>query len=92
MEQTIRQTQWAQQAAFDRNLFQGTARVRHIDLKFPEIFNTGSAMNVPAGQGGANLDRLVAHYQKLNRETEERRVQRMQKQLAVKGAAAAVKV
>lgn len=30
------------------------------------IFNTGSPYNVPAGQGGANLDALIAHYEKIN--------------------------
>ncbi len=35
------------------------------------IFNTGSPYNVSAGQGGANLEKLVAHYEKLNADAEE---------------------
>lgn len=38
------------------------------------IFNTGSPWNIPAGQGGANLDKLIAHYEKKNVEAEERKV------------------
>lgn len=38
------------------------------------IFNTGSPWNVPAGQGGANLDKLIAHYEKKNYDEEERKL------------------
>jgi hypothetical protein len=40
------------------------------------IFNTGSPYNVPAGQGGANLDKLVAHYKKEDTDAEERRAKK----------------
>ena len=33
----------------------------------------GSPYNVPAGQGGINLDKLVAHYQKINSDAEEKK-------------------
>jgi len=33
----------------------------------------GSPHNVPAGQGGINLEKVVAHYQKLNSEAEEKK-------------------
>ncbi len=33
----------------------------------------GSPYNVPAGQGGINLDKVVAHYQKINFDAEEKR-------------------
>ncbi|KAI4134968.1 MAG: hypothetical protein LQ347_001080 [Umbilicaria vellea] len=59
-------TAMIEQAAHDRNLFHSSPPSKHIDLKFPEIFNTGSPYNVPAGQGGANLDALIAHYEKIN--------------------------
>lgn len=36
------------------------------------VFNTGSPWNVPAGQGGANLDALIAHYKKKNAEHDEK--------------------
>jgi hypothetical protein len=37
------------------------------------IFNTGSPYNVSAGQGPRNMDELVAHYEKLNAEAEEKK-------------------
>ncbi|CZT45632.1 related to NADH dehydrogenase 17.8K chain [Rhynchosporium secalis] len=61
-------------AAFDRNLFQSTPGSRHIELRFPEIFNTGSPHNVVAGQGARNMDQLVAHYEKKNADMEEKKV------------------
>jgi hypothetical protein len=33
----------------------------------------GSPHNVPAGQGGINLEKVVAHYQKINSEAEEKK-------------------
>jgi hypothetical protein len=33
-------------------------------------FNTGSPWNVSAGRGWGNLDKVVAHYEKLNAEDE----------------------
>ncbi len=41
------------------------------------IFNTGSPYNVPAGQGSANLDKLIAHYERKNAEEENRKVRIM---------------
>ncbi|PVH87597.1 hypothetical protein DL98DRAFT_479720 [Cadophora sp. DSE1049] len=60
-----------ERAAFDRNLFQSTPGSKHVDLRFPEIFNTGSPFNVSAGQGPRNMDQLVAHYGKKNEDAEE---------------------
>jgi hypothetical protein len=37
------------------------------------IFNTGSPYNVSAGQGARNLHELVAHYEKQNAESEEKK-------------------
>ncbi|KAH8751776.1 NADH-ubiquinone oxidoreductase 17.8 kDa subunit [Hyaloscypha finlandica] len=62
-----------EQAAFDRNLFQSTPGSKHVELKFPEIFNTGSPFNVVAGQGARNMDQLVAHYDKLNADEEAKK-------------------
>ncbi|KAI9722597.1 MAG: hypothetical protein M1812_001528 [Candelaria pacifica] len=70
-------TAMIEQAAFDRNLFHNSRPSAHVDLKFPEIFNTGSPWNVPAGHGGANLDALIAHYEKKNAEDEERKMKRL---------------
>ncbi|KAE8444675.1 hypothetical protein EG329_014332 [Mollisiaceae sp. DMI_Dod_QoI] len=68
-----------EQAAFDRNLFQNTTGSKHVELKFPEIFNTGSPFNVSAGQGPRNIDQLVAHYEKKNADEEERKAKALEK-------------
>ncbi|MCJ1408963.1 hypothetical protein MMC19_003040 [Ptychographa xylographoides] len=60
-------TRMVEQAANDRNLFQNEPPGKMVDLRFPEVFNSGSPYNVQAGQT-ANLDALVAHYEKKNRE------------------------
>lgn len=39
------------------------------------IFNTGCPWNVPAGQGGANLNKLIAHYEQENFAENERKMQ-----------------
>lgn len=41
MARSVLHTAMVEQAAFDRNLFQGTARVKHVDLKFPESVSLG---------------------------------------------------
>jgi len=69
-----------EQAAFDRNLFQSDKGSSHIDLRFPEIFNTGAPWNVPAGHGPRNIDQLVAHYEKKNAEAEEAKLKRLNDQ------------
>ncbi|KAI9677911.1 MAG: hypothetical protein M1829_002408 [Trizodia sp. TS-e1964] len=66
-------TKMIEQAAFDRNLFQSSPGSKVVELRFPEIFNSGSPYNVSAGQG-VNLDKLIAHYEKQNRENEERKL------------------
>ncbi|TAQ83350.1 hypothetical protein B7494_g8326 [Chlorociboria aeruginascens] len=67
-------TKMIEQAAFDRNLFQSSKASGHIELRFPEQFNTGSPWNVIAGHGARNMDHLVEHYQKINRDEEERKL------------------
>lgn len=42
--------------------------------EFCRIFNTGSPHNIVAGQQPRNMDQLVAHYEKLNSDEEERKV------------------
>lgn len=37
------------------------------------MFNTGSPHNVVAGQGGINLEKVVAHYHKINSDAEEKK-------------------
>ena len=46
-------------------------------LRNHRIFNTGSPYNVPAGQGGANLDALIAHYKKKNAEHDAAKLKEM---------------
>jgi hypothetical protein len=43
------------------------------------IFNTGSPWNNVAGQGPRNMDQLVAHYEKLNADEEEKKVKSLEK-------------
>jgi hypothetical protein len=43
------------------------------------IFNTGSPWNNVAGQGPRNMDQLVAHYEKLNADVEEKKVKALEK-------------
>ncbi|KAH0545064.1 hypothetical protein FGG08_000835 [Glutinoglossum americanum] len=73
-ERNALHTRMAEQAAFDRNLFQSSAGTKMVELRFPEIFNNGAPWNVPAGHQ-ANLDKLIAHYHKQNRDEEERKQQ-----------------
>ncbi|OBT71860.1 hypothetical protein VF21_09081 [Pseudogymnoascus sp. 05NY08] len=63
-----------EQAAFDRNLFQSDRKTEHVNLRFPETFNTGSPHNVIAGQGPRDIEKLVAHYEQLNNAAEEKKV------------------
>ncbi|KAM3074845.1 hypothetical protein ACMFMG_008258 [Clarireedia jacksonii] len=62
-----------EKAAADRHLFNNSAGARTVNLKFPETFNSGSPFNVPAGHGARNMEDLVAHYTKLNQESDEKR-------------------
>ncbi|KAK2749762.1 hypothetical protein FQN55_002998 [Onygenales sp. PD_40] len=66
-----------ERAAQDKHLFQSQNNAVTIGLSFPEAFNTGSPMNVPAGNASADLTAVVAHYQMMNKKTEEQRVARM---------------
>ncbi|KAK4997933.1 hypothetical protein LTR66_002743 [Elasticomyces elasticus] len=75
LERNDLHTRMIERAAHDRLLFTNSSNNRHVDLKFPEIFNTGSPWNVPAGQGGANLEELIAKYEKEAFEAEEKKHQ-----------------
>lgn len=81
-----------EQAGFDKNLFHNAQGSSHINLKFPEyvqssywpgnanidrVFNTGAPHNLVAGQS-ANLDELVAHYEKINNDAEANKVKKLQ--------------
>ncbi|KAI9769679.1 MAG: hypothetical protein M1840_003916 [Geoglossum simile] len=72
-ERNALHTRMTEQAAFDRNLFQSSPGGKVVELRFPEIFNTGAPWNVSAGHQ-ANLGELIAHYEKQNRDEEARKV------------------
>jgi len=66
-----------EQAAFDRHLFHSQNATVTIDLMCPEVFNSGSPINVPAGNGAADLTAVVAHYERRRNAIEQDRVARM---------------
>ncbi|KAH8820333.1 NADH-ubiquinone oxidoreductase 17.8 kDa subunit [Xylogone sp. PMI_703] len=65
-------TNMIEQAAHDRILINSSPGSPTVNLKFPEVFNTGSPHNVVAGQGPRSMDSLIAHYRKRNAEEDER--------------------
>ncbi|KAL8943539.1 MAG: hypothetical protein Q9216_000997 [Gyalolechia sp. 2 TL-2023] len=69
-------TKAVEQAAHDRNLFHNSQPSPLVDLRFPEIFNTGSPRNIPAGHG-ADLSELIAHYHRKNAEQDAKTRARM---------------
>ncbi|TGJ85947.1 hypothetical protein E0Z10_g2831 [Xylaria hypoxylon] len=75
-------TELLEQAAHDKHLFLHAGRSTHVELKTPELFNSGSPWNVPAGHS-VNLDHITEHYRKQAAAEEERKV----KKLAEKGPA-----
>ncbi|KAL8720675.1 MAG: hypothetical protein Q9225_002504 [Loekoesia sp. 1 TL-2023] len=75
-ERNALHTKAIEQAAHDRNLFLDSQPSDLVELRFPEVFNTGSPYNVPAGHG-ANLNELIAHYQRKNAEQDAKTRARM---------------
>ncbi|KAK0925028.1 hypothetical protein LTR91_004218 [Friedmanniomyces endolithicus] len=72
-------TQMIEQAASDKLLFINEAShgPRLVDLRFPEQFNIGSPYNVPAGQGSANLDHVIAKFERESYADNERKLQQL---------------
>ncbi|KAM3419117.1 hypothetical protein BST61_g5065 [Cercospora zeina] len=72
-------TQAMQQAAADRALFlnEPNQQARIVDLRFPEIMNASSPWNVRAGHGSANLDELIAKYEKEAAEEDEKKLRQL---------------
>ncbi|KAK3072796.1 hypothetical protein LTR53_006168 [Teratosphaeriaceae sp. CCFEE 6253] len=72
-------THAVEQAASDKLLFIGEASnsPRLVDVRFPEQFNIGSPWNVSAGHGGANVDHLIAKYEKEAFEANARKLQQL---------------
>ncbi|KAI0203740.1 hypothetical protein F4808DRAFT_415608 [Astrocystis sublimbata] len=77
-------TELFEQAAHDKHLLLNAGKSTHVELKMPELFNSGSPWNVPAGHS-ANLDHITEHYRKQAAVEEERKA----KKLAALAAAAA---
>ncbi|KAF2173208.1 hypothetical protein M409DRAFT_62782 [Zasmidium cellare ATCC 36951] len=78
-ERNASHTQAMEQAAADRVIFlnESNNTLRRVDIRFPEIFNTGSPWNVPAGHGSANLDHLIAKYEKEAYEENDRKLKQL---------------
>ncbi|KAH8163255.1 hypothetical protein CIB48_g5002 [Xylaria polymorpha] len=72
---TIR-TQLIEQAAHDKHLFLHAGRNTHVELKTPELINSGSPWNVPAGHY-PNLDHVTEHYRKQAAAEEERKAKKL---------------
>ncbi|TKA82747.1 hypothetical protein B0A55_01113 [Friedmanniomyces simplex] len=68
-----------EQAASDKLLFLNEVRngPKLVDVRFPEQFNAGSPWNVPAGQGSANLDHVIAKFEKENFAENERKMRQL---------------
>ncbi|KAF1346884.1 hypothetical protein BDV97DRAFT_299932 [Delphinella strobiligena] len=69
-------TRALEQAAHDKNLFINSSSSRHVELKFPEVLNTGAPWNVPAGSR-ANVDHAIAKYEKENFAENEKKLQQL---------------
>ncbi|KAK4507224.1 hypothetical protein PRZ48_000959 [Zasmidium cellare] len=78
-ERNASHTRAMEQAAADRVIFlnESNNTLRRVDIRFPEAFNTGSPFNVPAGHGSANLDHLIAKYEKEAYEENERKLKQL---------------
>ncbi|KZZ89819.1 hypothetical protein AAP_04170 [Ascosphaera apis ARSEF 7405] len=67
----------AEKAAFDKHLFAGCKSDMNLELSTPDLMNTGSPMNVPAGHE-ADLSEVISFYNNRNKKMEEARRSRMQ--------------
>ncbi|KAK7941046.1 uncharacterized protein PG986_013433 [Apiospora aurea] len=79
-----------EQAAHDKHLFLNAGpKSPHVELKTPELLNSGSPWNVPAGHY-ANLDHVTEHYRKAHIADEERKAKKLAEKAAAAQAAAQV--
>ncbi|KAK7755223.1 hypothetical protein SLS62_002728 [Diatrype stigma] len=65
-----------EQAAHDKHLFLNAGKSGYVDLKMPELINSGSPISVPAGHY-ANLDHVTEHYRRKYAEEEERKAKKL---------------
>ncbi|KAI0537414.1 hypothetical protein GGR58DRAFT_471859 [Xylaria digitata] len=70
-----------EQAAHDKHLFLNARKSTHVELKTPELFNSGSPWSVPAGHY-VNLDHVTEHYRKQAAAEEERKAKKLAEQAA----------
>ncbi|KAI0176758.1 hypothetical protein BJ166DRAFT_505291 [Pestalotiopsis sp. NC0098] len=77
MERNALRTQLLEQAAHDKHLFLHAEKNPHVDLKMPELINSGAPWNVPAGHRGRNLGELTEHFRQQHIEEEERKVKKL---------------
>ncbi|KAI6093360.1 hypothetical protein F4821DRAFT_222781 [Hypoxylon rubiginosum] len=65
-----------EQAAHDKHLLMYSGKSTHVELKTPELFNSGSPWSVPAGHL-PNLDHVTEHYRKQAAAEEDRKFQKL---------------
>ncbi|KAI0175677.1 hypothetical protein GGR52DRAFT_323576 [Hypoxylon sp. FL1284] len=65
-----------EQAAHDKHLLMYSGKNAHVELKMPELINSGSPRNVPAGHT-PNLAYLTEHYRQKAAAEEERKLQKL---------------
>ncbi|KAJ6013991.1 hypothetical protein N7540_008582 [Penicillium herquei] len=66
-----------EKAAEDRHLLQSQGPREAYELRQPDLMNGGSPYNISPGSQ-ADLSKVVAHYENLNKEIEQARVARLQ--------------
>ncbi|KAI7783147.1 NADH-ubiquinone oxidoreductase 17.8 kDa subunit [Diaporthe eres] len=64
------------QAARDKHLFQTSQKDPGYELRTPELIDSGSPNNVPAGHY-VNLDQVIQHYQKQHLDEEARKAKKL---------------
>ncbi|KAK2069354.1 hypothetical protein P8C59_003940 [Phyllachora maydis] len=69
-------TQMMEQAAHDRHLLYNAPINPHYELPYPEVFQHGSQLNVPAGHY-PNIDKVVEHYRKQHLDAEEAKAKKL---------------
>ncbi|KAI1447708.1 hypothetical protein F5Y02DRAFT_378273 [Annulohypoxylon stygium] len=76
-ERNALRSNYIDQASHDKHLFLYAGKNPHVELKMPELIDSGSPWNVPAGFY-PNLSHVTEHYRKQAAEEEERKFKRLQ--------------
>ncbi|KAI1094959.1 hypothetical protein F5B19DRAFT_442715 [Rostrohypoxylon terebratum] len=77
-ERNALRSNYIDQASHDKHLFLYAGKNPHVELKMPELIDSGSPWNVPAGFY-PNLNHVTEHYRKQAAEEEERKLKRLQR-------------